>query len=101
MFFIIAGIQPKTKTLDDRLRMCPSCGLCQARLRRTDHYVSVFFLPLFRARKGTPFLECESCGGLSGEEGGSATGPMPACPKCGTPLERTFRFCPTCGRPLQ
>jgi hypothetical protein len=29
MFFFIGGIQPKIIKLDDQLRMCSSCGLCE------------------------------------------------------------------------
>jgi len=26
MFFLIGGIQPKTVTVEDTLRLCPACG---------------------------------------------------------------------------
>ncbi|UCF83863.1 MAG: zinc ribbon domain-containing protein [Desulfobacteraceae bacterium] len=102
MFFVIAGVQPKTVTLDNQPRMCPSCGLYQAGLKRVDHYISVFFLPVFRVKKGTPFLQCQRCGSVSTESEGIRPG-VPekagqACPNCGKPLEPTFRFCPFCGR---
>ena len=44
MCIFIAGIQPKTVTLEDHARMCQACGLYQARLKRIDHYFSLFFL---------------------------------------------------------
>lgn len=104
MFFFIGGLQPRTVKLDDQPRMCPSCGLYQARLKRVDHYLSLFFIPIVRVKKGPPFLQCHSCGGISREPGevwagGAERGPD-ICPDCGTPLEQTFRFCPYCGRPL-
>jgi len=102
MFFIIAGIQPKTITLDDRPRMCHSCGLYQARLIRINHYLSVFFIPVFRVKKGESFLECRSCGAVSSESGeiwpGTRTGDSRLCPHCKKTLERGFRFCPYCGK---
>ena len=104
MFFFVAGIQPKTQTLDNHPRRCPSCGLYQARLKRTDHYLSLFFLPVFSVKKGVPFLECQSCGALSSEAGESRPEPRvrqnPVCPYCGGHLERAFRYCPSCGKPV-
>lgn len=102
MFFFIGGVQPRTVSLDDRLRMCPSCGLYQARLKRIDHYFALFFIPLFRVKKGTPFLECGRCGTVPGEESGEASRPEPErpvrCPSCGHSLEPDFQYCPGCGR---
>ena len=104
MFFFIGGIQPKTVLVDQEARMCPSCGLARARLKRVDHYFSLFFIPLFRVKKGEPFLECPQCGVVSGGEGKGATGPAgmqpSSCPHCGYPLEPGFRYCPYCGRSL-
>ncbi len=104
MFFLIAGIQPKTVKLDEQPRMCPSCGLFQAFRKRVDQYVAVFFLPIVRLRRGTPFLECRSCGTLSDESGqtfgeAARTGGT-VCTHCGRPVERDHRYCPFCGRPL-
>jgi len=104
MFLFIAGIQPKTVRLDDQPRMCPSCGLCQARLKRMDHYFSVFFFPIFRVKKGIPFLECQKCGSLSQRHGGEWMGTpvrdRGICAYCRKPLEREYRYCPFCGRPV-
>lgn len=44
----IAGVAPKTKIIDKALRLCPACGLARARLQRTDHWLSLFFIPVFR-----------------------------------------------------
>jgi hypothetical protein len=61
MCFLIAGVQPKTRVLDQTPARCPSCGLFQAQLRRVDHYFSLFFIPLLRVKQGTPFLYCQRC----------------------------------------
>lgn len=102
MFFIIAGIQPKIVKLDDQPRMCPSCGLNQARLKRVDHYFSVFFIPIFRVKKGLPFLECQRCGSpareIVGGRSESRQGPGHICTYCGKPIDSAYRFCPFCGK---
>lgn len=103
MFFFIGGVQPKTVTLDETPRMCPACGLYQARLRRVDHYLSLFFIPLFPVKRGRPFLKCQSCGAISDESGQTlyaAEKPGTQCPYCGREIESSFRFCPYCGRTL-
>ncbi len=104
MCFFIAGIQPKTVTLKEHPRMCQACGLYQARLKRVDHYLSLFFLPIFRVKKGEPFLQCQSCGSLSGESGDVRDhrfkGTGRTCPYCSQPLKPEFRFCPSCGKKL-
>ncbi|MBW1731199.1 MAG: zinc ribbon domain-containing protein [Deltaproteobacteria bacterium] len=104
MFFFIGGVQPKTVILDNTPRMCPSCGLYQARLKRTDHYLSLFFIPLFPIKRGQPFLECQSCGAISDESGqtwyGGEKTSGRTCPNCGKSLEPSYRYCPFCGRPV-
>ena len=101
MFFLIGGIQPKTVTLDQNVRICPACGLAQARLKRVDHYVSVFFIPLFSVKKGRPVVMCDRCGASSPPEGDSRGSFQAArrdsCPQCGFPVARDFRYCPSCG----
>jgi RNA polymerase subunit RPABC4/transcription elongation factor Spt4 len=104
MFFFIGGIQPKTRQIDQERRMCPSCGLYQARLKRVDHYISLFFVPLLKVKEGVPFLQCERCGKISPE----SEGPVAAeealrsgnCPYCGKSIEAGFRFCPHCGKSM-
>ncbi|MBW1998641.1 MAG: zinc ribbon domain-containing protein [Deltaproteobacteria bacterium] len=102
MFFFIAGIQPRKVEVDSVPRACPSCGLVQARLKRVDHYLSFFFIPLFRVKKGAPFLECENCGTLSHESGEpwfkSTRAHEMRCANCGALIQSTFRFCPACGK---
>ena len=105
MFFFIAGIQPKTVELETLSRMCPKCGLHQAQLKRVDHYLSLFFIPLFPVKRGGLFLECRSCAGVFTESGQpwlepSPKGP-PSCPACGGPMDASFRYCPACGHPVR
>ena len=101
MFLFIGGIQPRKVQLDTNPRPCPRCGLTLARRVRLDHYLSLFFVPLFPVKRGRPFLECQRCGPVGGvdPEGGPAPAPPPPrCPACGARLEPEFRFCPYCGR---
>jgi len=103
MFFFIGGIQPKTRQIDEQRRMCPSCGLHQARLVRVDHYISLFFVPLLKIKEGVPFLRCERCGAISPESNGpagTASQKAATCPYCGTPVDAGFRFCPGCGKSM-
>lgn len=101
MFFVIAGMQPRTMTLDAQPRRCPRCGLDQAVHQRIDHYVSLFFIPLVRVKKGAPFLFCRRCQQAVATEGFGAT-PLtdgrPACAQCGAAVDPGFAFCPHCGR---
>lgn len=102
MLFFIAGIQPKTVKLDAQPRMCPKCGLHQAYLKRVDHYLSLFFIPLFPVKQGDLFLECERCAGAVAESGHSRYEPPQkgsrACPSCGQPMDPSYRYCPSCGQ---
>lgn len=103
MFFFIAGVQPKTRRLEDHPRICPSCGLARAYLQRIDHYLSLFFIPLFPIKKGDPLLICERCGVVADEMGRRVpTGGWEEkrCPQCGQPVEPQFSFCPRCGHSL-
>lgn len=97
----IAGLQPKAKTLDSNPRLCPLCGAAQAYLKRVDHYLSLFFIPILPVTRGKPAIICERCGGISDETGHgigtTATGGDLFCRRCGRALEREFAFCPYCG----
>ena len=105
MFFFIAGIQPKTIKLDEHAMMCPICGLYQAHFNRVDQYLSVFFIPIFRVKKGPPFLYCEKCGGLPQQPNSKSFRPeqkvVHMCHHCGEPVEPQYLFCPFCGRSVR
>jgi hypothetical protein len=98
----IAGISPKTKTLDQNPRWCSICGLHQAYERRVDHYLSLFFIPVLRVKKGEPFIVCDRCEGSSPEYGsGFRPAPenhQPQCRHCGKPLNSDFKYCPYCSK---
>jgi len=102
--FLIAGIAPKTKVLDQTPRTCPSCGLAQAHLCRIDHYLNLFFIPILRVKTGRPVLVCSRCG-HAGDSSASvpenaASFAQTRCRGCGRVLEKEFRFCPYCGKPV-
>jgi hypothetical protein len=103
MFFFIGGVQPRTITVDKNPRTCMQCGHPSLLLKRTDHYLSVFFIPLFPVKKGIPFWACTNCGAAHHESGAGTDVPLPApcCPGCGRPVQTDFRLCPYCGRPLK
>jgi hypothetical protein len=104
MFFLIGGVQPKKVTLDGTPRTCPACGLAQARLKRVDHYVSLFFIPLFQLKKGAPVLICDRCGAVmppgrpfrAPDDGAGSH----ECARCGHPVSADYRYCPGCGAAL-
>jgi hypothetical protein len=103
-FFFIAGITPKVKVLDEKPRRCPVCGLHEAYYKRVDHYLSVFFIPIFKVKTGEPVVMCERC-----ERTVSGSGPGPAppvqgeagrCRFCSKDLPADCTFCPHCGKRL-
>ena len=99
---LIAGISPRIKTLESTPRLCPSCGLAQAYLKRIDHYVNLFFIPLFPVKKGKPVLICNRCQaqgiGDKKAEASRRVKEVLMCKQCGRTLEGNFRFCPHCGQ---
>jgi len=102
MFFFIGGVQPKTVTLDDASRLCPACGLAQARLKRVDYYLSLFFIPLFPVKRGQPVLICDRCGAVaSTQEPHQRQFSLPTednrCRQCGAAIDPSFHYCPQCG----
>jgi len=103
--FLIVGVSPKTKILDNTPRICPACGLAQARLKRVDSYFNLFFIPLLRVKKGEPFIICDRCESMSSETASTYQPPPPGqdtrCSACGKPLDKDFKYCPSCGKPAQ
>jgi hypothetical protein len=100
--FIIGGLSPKLRTLDPTPRICPACGLAQAYLKQVDHYINLFFIPLFRVKKGKPFLFCDRCqnSGFLHPADDPLSSPGIRCRTCGREIQPEFRFCPHCGKPL-
>jgi RNA polymerase subunit RPABC4/transcription elongation factor Spt4 len=98
----IAGVSPKIKVLDQNPRRCPVCGLHQAYYKRMDHYLSLFFIPILRVKKGEPFLACDRCEQAAHAPGPDFTGQQPentgTCRFCGKALDKDFKYCPHCGR---
>jgi RNA polymerase subunit RPABC4/transcription elongation factor Spt4 len=104
MFFLVAGVQPRTRTVDPTPRHCQQCGLHQVELRQVDHYISLFFIPLFRVKQGKPFLYCRRCERITtdGREAPpfvQAGAPPRMCRQCGRQFEKGFNYCPNCGHP--
>ena len=99
--FLIAGISPKTTALDTVPRRCPVCGKSKAYLKRVDHYFSLFFIPLFRVKKGEPVVICDNCMGssLDGYDTSAKNDwKGRSCNHCGESLKSDFEYCPYCGR---
>lgn len=102
--FLIAGVLPKIKVLDNTPRRCPVCGLHQAYCKRVDHYFNLFFIPILRVKKGEPFIICEKCERTVHdveEDDGNTWQDIKAetCPHCGKKLDKAFKYCPYCGKP--
>jgi RNA polymerase subunit RPABC4/transcription elongation factor Spt4 len=104
MFFFIGGMQPRTVRLDKRASTCPVCGHPEVYLKRVDHYLSLFFIPLFPVKKGAPFLGCDNCSAVLDERGTPVgvkrRSETAKCPYCGRSLEEDFDYCPRCGRKI-
>jgi RNA polymerase subunit RPABC4/transcription elongation factor Spt4 len=103
MFFFIGGIQPRTTVIERKPGTCPYCSHNDIRLKRTDHYLALFFIPLVRVKKGMPYLTCDHCSTILNETG-SYTAPggwnttrEKRCDSCGREMETDFTYCPYCG----
>ena len=98
----IAGVSPKRKVLDQNPRRCPMCGSSQAYSQRIDHYLSLFFIPVFRVKKGEPFVVCDSCvqatGGFEPNFTGQQADAPETCRDCGKTIDSDFNYCPYCGK---
>jgi len=92
--------------VDDQPRICPKCGLPSARLKRLDHYISLFFIPIVSVKRGKEhFLECSRCGEIFEEAARPPSGSfektrLRTCTGCGKEVAPDFRFCPYCGEEL-
>lgn len=93
--FIVAGVHPKTNTIDTMPRHCPSCGRMTAYQKRIDHYFSLFFIPILRVKKGIPFMACDAC-----QSPVAVPGETRRCKQCGKPVDNDFKFCPFCGNSI-
>jgi len=100
--FLIAGISTKTTLVDKKPQLCPVCGLARAHYKRTDQYFSLFFIPLFRVKKGEAFVMCDKCEQELKEFGyghESFPGDKEAvCHNCRKRFKGDFKFCPYCGK---
>jgi hypothetical protein len=100
----IAGISPKTTVLDQNPRRCPVCGLHQAYYKRIDHYLSLFFIPIFRVKKGEPIVVCDRCEQTVHRSGPDfdqqQTEAAQTCRYCGKNVASDFKYCPQCGKKI-
>jgi RNA polymerase subunit RPABC4/transcription elongation factor Spt4 len=104
MFFFIGGVQPKTVTLTKVTRVCTVCGHPEISQKRVDHYLSLFFIPLFPVKKGSPFWVCGNCETVYDDSGTPLSSQQPdgrkTCPHCGRSVFSDYTFCPYCGKTL-
>jgi predicted RNA-binding Zn-ribbon protein involved in translation (DUF1610 family) len=102
IMFLIAGVQPKTRRVDENPMRCPSCGQTSAYRTRVDHYLSLFFIPLIRVKQGAPFLLCEACRGpvdaFQAPKRVPPSGAAGVCVACGKTVDGSFKYCPHCGQ---
>ncbi len=101
--FFIAGVQPKTRRVDDNPQRCPVCGLSRAFTTRVDHYLSLFFIPLIRVKQGEPFLLCEDCqqpvdASRAPVKAVPLAGASTVCVACKKEFDTSFTYCPYCGQ---
>lgn len=104
MFFFIGGIQPRTVLVERLPSICQACGHTAVYLKRVDHYLSLFFIPLFPVKKGAPFQSCEHCHSIFDERGSKVdirkeVGER-TCPYCGGGVIGEFNYCPYCGKAI-
>ena len=61
--FFIAGTEQDTSTVDSGTFLCPACkDYCQYQLVQPKSSVTLFFVPVWQADDGAPYVECRSCG---------------------------------------
>jgi RNA polymerase subunit RPABC4/transcription elongation factor Spt4 len=96
VFFLIGGLGPRETVLKEPAAACPACGRPAFRSARLDQYLTLFFIPVLRVRKGTPYRICSACGARD-EAAAGWPDRTRACRVCGRRLEADFAFCPRCG----
>jgi RNA polymerase subunit RPABC4/transcription elongation factor Spt4 len=104
---LIGGLQPRTARLGRHPRACPSCSHFDLYVIRIDQYISLFFIPLLRVKKGVPFLACEHCRAVFTQNGPVDEPGVPGkpghpqqCGFCGKSVGTDFSYCPYCGKSL-
>ncbi len=106
----IGGYQPKTVRLAKAVQACPDCAQSEVYQKRIDHYISLFFFPVLRMKKGSPFTAFENCGAHFQDKdirsggvtaGDTGTSIENHCPACRVVLEAHFAYCPQCGTELE
>lgn len=88
----------RIREIDATARECPACKAHQATLKRVDHYLCLFRIPVMRVRKGEPFLACNGCESIIAKDyKKSRTTSKRICSTCGRALYGDV-YCPICGR---
>ena len=103
----IGGIQPRTVKVEKAPMTCPHCAHPEVYWKRVDHYLSLFFIPLFPIKRGgVPFLVCDHCGALpdgysaSSTFEGETSDETRYCGYCNRMVAGDFSYCPYCGKAL-
>ena len=92
----IGGLQPRTIRTRKLPNGCLNCGHFEVYEQRVDHYLTLFFVPLFPIKKGKPVIACDHCGAAHGS---FSTRPQ-HCASCGRETDPGFQYCPHCGKRL-
>jgi RNA polymerase subunit RPABC4/transcription elongation factor Spt4 len=105
MFFLIGGIQPKTVVLEKQAGACPVCAHTGISIKRVDQYLSLFFIPLFRIKRGVPAPMCDHCKSIldADQSGGyyKTVAKEKKCSRCARIIhDEEFFYCPYCGNRL-
>jgi predicted RNA-binding Zn-ribbon protein involved in translation (DUF1610 family) len=99
--FIIAGVGPRNKTVKYLDTPCPNCAAQDVAVKRVDRVFKLFFIPIFRYKKGQQYEICQNCGWQPGDvlmitHRGTMN---QCCSSCGTHiLSNDYSYCPKCGK---
>ena len=100
----VSAAHKRAATAERKDVRCPACGHVGVYQKRVDHYVSLFFIPLFPIKRGAPFLMCDQCNTILDEQGArmdfEQVRGKSRCPSCGRSVDSGFSFCPHCGKAL-